>query len=305
MKMFILRRLVQSVLVIFFVYSATFWLLMATPGDPFLGHKMPPAAILAALKARYGLNDPVHAWLAYLWRILMHGDMGPTISYQNWTVLDVIRSTLPVSMALGALALLIGLWFGVAAGLMGAIYRGRWPDLAMTVFSLLGISLPTFVIGSGFLMLFSVSMAVLPSGGWGTFSQLVLPAVTLSIPYMAYIARLTRGSVLDVASADFIRTARAKGVSTAGVLTGHLLPNASIPVLTFLGPATAGVLTGSFVVEKLFAIPGLGQVFVNACLDKDIPLVLGTVLVYTAMLVLLNLVVDILCAIADPRIRLG
>ncbi len=304
MKVFILRRLLQSLVVIFLVYSATFWLLMATPGDPFLGHKLPPAAILAALKARYGLNDPVHAWLAYAWRIIAHGDLGPTISYENWTVLDVIRSTFPVSIALGSLSLLIALWLGVAAGLAGAIFRGQWPDLATTVFSLLGISLPTFVIGSALLMLLSVDLMVFPSGGWGTFSQLFLPAITLAIPYLAYIARLTRGSVLDTLSADFIRTARAKGVGRTAVLTNHLLPNASIPVLTFLGPATAGILTGSFVVEKLFAIPGLGQVFVNACLDKDIPLVLGTVLVYTTLLVLLNLAVDILCAVADPRIRL-
>jgi oligopeptide transport system permease protein len=305
MKQFIISRLLQSVLVVWLVYTVTFWLLMATPGDPFIGKKQPPPAVLAALRQRYHLSQgDFHAYLAYAWRVMAHGDLGPTISYANWTVLDVIRASLPVSVALGALALLIALWLGVAAGVMGAIYRGRWPDVALTVATLLGISLPTFVIGSGLLMIFAVETSLLPSGGWGSLSQLILPAFTLALPFLAYLGRLSRASTLDVISADFVRTARAKGLSPLKIISGHVLPNASIPILAFLGPATASVLTGSFIVEKIFAIPGLGEVFVNACLDKDIPLVLGIVLVYTVLLVLMNLLVDIACAMADPRIRL-
>lgn len=305
MKKFIFSRILQSVVVVWIVYTVTFWLLMATPGDPFIGKKQPPPAVLAALRRDYHLNQgDFHAYLAYGWQILAHGDFGPTISYANWTVLDVIRNSLPVSVALGAMALLIALWLGVAAGVLGAVYRGRWPDVALAVGTLLGISLPTFVIGSGLLMLFAVETSLLPSGGWGSIEQLILPACTLSVLFLAYLARLSRASALDVISSDFIRTARAKGLSPMKVIAGHVLPNASIPVLAFLGPATASVLTGSFIVEKIFAIPGLGEVFVNACLDKDIPLVLGIVLVYTVLLVLMNLLVDIACAFADPRIRL-
>lgn len=305
MKKFIFSRILQSVVVVWIVYTVTFWLLMATPGDPFIGRKQPPPAVLAALRRDYHLNQgDFHAYLAYGWQILAHGDFGPTISYANWTVLDVIRNSLPVSVALGAMALLIALWLGVAAGVLGAVYRGRWPDVALAVGTLLGISLPTFVIGSGLLMLFAVETSLLPSGGWGSVKQLILPACTLSVLFLAYLARLSRASALDVISSDFIRTARAKGLSPMKVIAGHVLPNASIPVLAFLGPATASVLTGSFIVEKIFAIPGLGEVFVNACLDKDIPLVLGIVLVYTVLLVLMNLLVDIACALADPRIRL-
>ncbi len=305
MKKFIFSRILQSVVVVWIVYTVTFWLLMATPGDPFIGKKQPPPAVLAALRRDYHLNQgDFHAYLAYGWQILAHGDFGPTISYANWTVLDVIRNSLPVSVALGAMALLIALWLGVAAGVLGAVYRGRWPDVALAVGTLLGISLPTFVIGSGLLMLFAVETSLLPSGGWGSVKQLILPACTLSVLFLAYLARLSRASALDVISSDFIRTARAKGLSPMKVIAGHVLPNASIPVLAFLGPATASVLTGSFIVEKIFAIPGLGEVFVNACLDKDIPLVLGIVLVYTVLLVLMNLLVDIACALADPRIRL-
>ena len=305
MKSFILRRLLQSVLVLGLVYTATFWLLMATPGDPFIGQKQPPPAILRALRQRYGLNDPGRAYFAYAWRLVRYGDFGPTISYENFSVGDVIRQTLPVSMALGALALLLALWLGVAAGTVGALLKGRWPDVALTVATQFGISMPNFVIGSALLLLFAVDLTVLPPGGWGTFQQLILPALTLALPYLAYIARLSRAGVRDVMTADFVRTARAKGLPPWRVVSRHILPNASLSILAFLGPAAASILTGSFVVEKVFAIPGLGEVFVNACLDKDIPLVLGIVLVYTLGLVLLNLLADLACAWADPRIRLA
>ncbi|MGC8624140.1 MAG: ABC transporter permease [Phycisphaerae bacterium] len=305
MKKFILSRLLHSAVVVWLVYTVTFWLLMATPGDPFIGKKQPPPAVLAALRQEYHLNEGAfHAYLAYGWQVLAHGNFGPTISYANWTVLDVIRNSLPVSVALGSMALLMALWLGVAAGVLGAVFRGRWPDIALTVVALSGVSLPTFVIGSGLLMLLAVETSLLPSGGWGTLQQLILPAFTLAVPFLAYISRLSRASILDVISANFVRTARAKGLSPMKVIAGHVLPNASITVLAFLGPATASVLTGSFIVEKIFAIPGLGEVFVNACLDKDIPLILGIVLVYTVLLVLMNLLVDIACAMADPRIRL-
>ena len=304
MTRFLISRAAQSVLVICVVYTCTFWLLMAAPGNPFIGVKQPPPAIIHALKVRYGLNNRWHAYWAYPWRFITRGDLGPTISYANWTVLDVIRSSLPISVSLGVMALLIALWLGVGLGMLGALTRGHWPDLALTVGSLLGISVPSFVIGSILLLVFSTYWALLPSGGWGDLAQVILPAGALAVGFLAYIARLTRIGMLDEFSADYVRTARAKGVPPGRVMVGHILPNATLPVLSFLGPAAAALLTGSFVVEKIFAIPGMGEDFVNACLDKDIPLVLGIVMVYTVLLVAFNLLVDIAYVFADPRISL-
>jgi oligopeptide transport system permease protein len=302
---FVFKRLLQSILVIWAVYTGTFWLLMAAPGDPFDSQKNASPQIVRELQARYDLDKPLYyAYVKYAWNIVRHGDLGPTISYPDWNVAQVIRGTLPVSMALGSVALLLALWLGVIAGMIGARFQGSWTDFGLSIATLLGISLPNFVIGSALLMFFSLDLAWLPSGGWGTLRQLVLPAFTLALPFMAYIARLTRASVLDVRRLDFVRTARAKGAGEVRIQTRHILANASIPILTYLGPALAGILVGSFVVEKIFAIHGMGDLFVNACLDKDIPVVLGTTLVYTVPLVFLNLLADIACAWADPRIRL-
>ncbi len=322
MLRFLFWRLVQSLAVLWIVYTVTFVLLMAAPGDPFIGDKKPPEAVRHALAKRYGLEylefSPeqralltsgqraayiVEAYALYLGNAL-HFDLGPTISYENWSVRDVIVTSLPVSVALGTLSLLLALWGGVIAGTLGAIFKGRAPDLALTVLTLLGVSLPTFVTGTFLLMFFAVVIPILPSSGWGTLAQLILPAITLALFFLAYVARLTRVSVLDVLSADFIRTARAKGLAPYQVIGHHVLSNAGLPILSFLGPAAATVLTGSFVVEKLFAIPGLGQHFVNGCLNNDIPLVLGAVLVYTALIVFFNLLVDIAYAFVDPRVSL-
>ncbi len=302
---FILKRIAQSVIVVWLVYTCTFWLLMVTPGDPFVGQKQPPPAVIAALKARYGLNDPWKAYWRYPVDVIIHGDFGPTISYSNWSVAAVIKTTLPVSMALGALALLFAMWLGVAAGVLGAMLKNRWIDHTLTIGSLAAISIPNFIVGSVLLILFAVNTTVLPSGGWGTFRQLILPAATLGLAYWAIITRLMRESTSDVLNADYIRTARAKGSSPLRVISIHAAPNASLPMLAFLGPAAAGILTGSFVVEKLFAVPGMGNVFVNACLDKDIPLVLGITMVYTVILIVMNILADIACAMADPRVAIN
>ena len=319
MARFLFSRFLQSLLVLFLVYTGTFWLLMAAPGDPFIGERNPPAAVRSAIANRYGLEylalSPQEraamapltkagymskAYGIYVQRLVTGN--APTVRYENWTVNQVIAASLPVSVSLGSFALLIALWLGVAAGTVGAITKGRWPDMALTVLTLFGVSLPTFVIGSVLLMLLGVLFPLLPATGWGTFRQLILPAFTLALFFLAYIARLTRVSVLDVLSADFIRTARAKGLAENQVISQHVLRNASLPVLSYLGPAAANVLTGSFVVEKLFGIPGLGTHFVNSCLNTDIPLVLGAVMVYTALVVFFNFLVDLAYAFVDPRI---
>jgi oligopeptide transport system permease protein len=316
-------RIIQSVLVLWIVYTGTFFLLMAAPGDPFVADKKPPQAVLNALAESYGLRyltlpqeqrDAMSrreklgyvapAYFRYLGRAI-RGDFGPTIGYPNFSVNDIVKSSLPVSATLGSLALLIALWGGVTAGTLGAVRKGRPLDLVLSVVTLLGVSLPSFVVGALLMMLFVVYIPVLPAAGWGSPSQIFLPALTLALFYLAYLARLSRASTLDVLSADYVRTARAKGLSGPAVVTRHVGANAALPVLSYLGPAAANILVGSFVVEKLFAIPGLGTHFVNGCLNRDIPLVLGAVMVYTTLVVVFNLLVDLAYAAVDPRISLG
>ena len=321
MLRFLISRFAQSLLVLFLVYTGTFALLMCAPGDPFLGERDPGPEVRSAIAQRYGLEylakskeerDAMPAgtkfaaicrgYVEYARRLC--AGSAPTIGYQDWTVNQVIASSLPVSVALGSLALVIALWLGVLTGTLGALAKGRWPDVTLTVSTLFGVSLPTFVIGSVLLMFFGVELPLLPASGWGRPTQLILPATTLALFFLAYIARLTRVSVLDVMSADYVRTARAKGASAGTVISKHILANAGLPVLSYLGPAAAYVLTGSFVVEKLFNVPGLGTHFVNSCLNNDIPLVLGAVMVYTAIVVFFNFLVDLAYAFVDPRISL-
>ncbi len=318
MLRFLIWRLVQAVVVLWVVYSVTFGMLMMAPGDPFIGEKKPPESVVKAMAAKYGLVSSEErmkftagekvfyfgrVYFRYLGRAVV-GDFGPSIQYENWTVGEVIGASLPVSATLGCAALLVATVLGVGAGVAGAVRKNKWQDVVLTVVTLMGISLPTFVVGALLLMVFVVFIPILPSGGWGTPSQVVLPAVTLALFFLAYIARLARTSTLDVLGADFVRTARAKGVSPRVVVTKHVGANAGLPVLSYLGPAAAYVLTGSFVVEKIFNVPGLGQHFVNGCLNLDIPLVLGSVMVYTGLVVVFSLLVDVAYAVVDPRISL-
>jgi oligopeptide transport system permease protein len=333
---FLAWRLVQSVLVLWAVYTVTFFLLMLTPGDPFISsEKKAPQGVREALAGKYGLKylalpdeqrkalSPgqklgyiTQAYAFYLGHALT-GDFGPSIEYENWSVRDIIASSLPVSLTLGSVALLLALWGGVAAGTFGAVRKNRLPDIGLSIVTLLGVSLPSFVVGSLLIMAFVVILPIMPVGGWGSggtgggagffqgLARLILPALTLALFFLAYIARLTRSSMIDTLSADFVRTARSKGLRPSRIVTHHVGANAILPVLSYLGPAAANILVGSFVVEKLFVIPGLGQHFVNGCLNKDIPLVLGAVMVYSAMVVVFNLLVDLAYAAVDPRITLS
>ncbi|MCL2641621.1 MAG: ABC transporter permease [Phycisphaerales bacterium] len=322
MLRFLSFRLLQSIFVLWTVFTVTFVLLMLAPGDPFIGEKKPPDSVIRALAQTYGLDYLAKTpeerknmpWWQHVSQIArayansirnaLKGNLGPSIEYPNFSVTDIIRTSLPVSAALGSLALVIALWLGVATGTLAAAHKGRALDLILSIATLMGVSLPTFVIGALLMMLFVVYIPLFPAAGWGKPSQILLPAFTLSLFFLAYIARLARSSTLDALSADFVRTARAKGLSAPRVITHHVGANAALPILSYLGPAAANILTGSFVVEKLFAIPGLGTHFVNGCLNKDIPLVLGAVIVYTLIVVAFNLLVDLAYAAVDPRITL-
>ncbi len=301
MKHFVFRLLLM-VPILWAIYTLTFLMVVTVPGNPFQNaDRGMPESIQRALMARYHIDDN---W-AYYWEYLggaLRLDFGPSFQYRDWTCTQIIAQALPVSLTLGLAAITLAVIVGVPVGVLSAARRNSWFDVSSLALVLVGVSLPTFVTGTALLVIFSVKLQWLPVGGWGTLAELPLPAVTLSLPFMAYIARLTRLGMLDVLDSDYIRTAYAKGVSRHRVLWTHALKNAFLPVLSYLGPATALAMTGSFVVERLFNVPGLGQHFVNSVLNLDRGLIMGTVLVYSALLVLMNLLVDLAYTWVDPRV---
>ena len=295
-------RLVQGVFVLWAVYTVTFLLVIALPGNPFqhAGRRINPV-LEQALRQRYGMENNWVFYGNYLRRVVRF-DFGESLNYRDWTCNQIIASSLPVSVALGMWALVLALIFGILFGVLGAVYRYGLVDYLTLLVAIVGISVPSFVVGAGLLIVFAVSLSWAPVGGWGTLGHVWLPGIALSLPYMAYIARLTRLGMLDVLGSDYVRTARAKGASPGAVSWKHALKNAFLPVLSFLGPATAQILTGSFVIEKVFNIPGLGTHFVQSVINKDQMLILAVVLVYSSLIVVFNLVVDIAYGWFDPRI---
>ncbi len=298
----LIRRLLLGILTVASVYTLTFLMVVVIPGNPFQsGERTMAPEIVQALRARYAMDN---TWL-YYWQFLegaVRLDFGPSFAYNDWTCGQIIASALPISMAVGLLAMIVALVVGVLVGTIGAVRRsGAWDVVGLGVV-MLGVSVPTFVTGSLLLTVFGVWLRWAPVGGWGTLGHLPLPALTLSLPYAAYIARLTRASMIEALSSDFVRTALAKGATRRQAVLRHALKVAMLPVLSFLGPATAQAMTGSFVVEKVFGVPGLGQHFVNAALNRDVGLIMGTVLVFSSVLVLFNLAIDLLYAWMDPRI---
>lgn len=302
----ILYRLLQFPLVLAVIYLITYLLVWVAPGSPFehTERKMDPAA-LQALKERFHADSPWRFLTYYPTRIVFHGDFGPSLQYKEWSVNDILKTSLPISVTLGLFALTLAVLFGVGIGTMAAVRKGGATDWFGLTLTLVGISLPSFVSAAVLLIVFSGRLKWFPVGGWGGVKEMVLPGVALSLAPMAYIVRLTRVSMLDVLGADYVRTARAKGLSRSVVIWKHCLRNAFLPVLSYLGPAAATTLTGSFVVEKVFRVPGLGQHFVNSVLNRDQTLILGTVMVYSALLLLFNLLVDVSYAFVDPRIEFG
>lgn len=306
MAALILRRLLQLPLILAVVFIVTLTLAWVVPGDPLSRDdgRRPDPAVEEAMRRQYNLDNPVRFGVSYLGGLL-RGDLGPSLQYQDQRVGDIIAQNLPVSARLGVAALCLALLIGTAAGVLGALKPGSAWDLSSLAIALVGISLPNFVTGSVLLFVFAVILGWFPAGGWGSPTQVILPALTLSLIPAAYIARLIRLGLADVMGADFIRTARAKGLTHRQALFDHALKVASLPVLSYLGPAAASAMTGSFVVEKVFNVPGLGTHFVDAVLNKDQFLILGVVLVYAGLLVIFNLAVDMAYAWFDPRIELA
>ncbi len=316
MTTLVVRRLLQVPLVVASVLVITFALIWLIPGNPMEQEgRRPPPEIERAMAAQYQLDSPAAFLGAYAARVSGVGwvlgwndrpfDLGPSMRHPDWTVNEIIAAGFPVSATIGLGAILIALVIGTLAGLVGGLRPGSWADGATQSVALVGISLPSFVVGSLALVLVCAKWRLLPVAGWGSPSHAILPMIVLSLPFAAYISRLLRFGLAEQMTTDHLRTARAKGLSRSQAAWRHALKNALLPVLSYIGPATAAAMTGSFVVEKVFAVPGLGRHFVEGVLGKDITLVMGIVLVYATMLVVLNLVVDVLYAWVDPRIDLA
>ncbi len=317
MTSLVLRRLLQLPLILLVIYTVTFLLAWLIPGNPLENPegRRPPPEVQEAMLERYNLHSPAAFYFDYLGKasgvsylLGLHDrpfDLGPSLTHQDWSVGEILASGLPVSMTLGFAAILLALLIGVTSGAVAAIKPGSVADGVSLAIALIGVSLPSFVIGTALLMVFAVWWPIAPIGGWGAPGNVVLPALTLSLPFAAYIARLTRFGMIEQMQSDYVRTARAKGLSTTAVVFRHALRNAFLPVLSYLGPAAAMAMTGSFVVEKVFAIPGVGVHFVDAVLSKDLTLIMGVVLAYSTLLILFNLAVDVLYAWVDPRIELA
>ncbi len=302
MVKFLTYRLLQFPVILAVIYVLTLGLAWLAPGSPFEGEKKMSAAALAQLQERFHAESFWSFLTFYPTRIVLHGDFGPSMSQQGQQVGEMMADRMPRSMILGSLALALATAVGTVMGTLSAVYRGRALDWASLSFTLVGISLPGFVVAGVLSLVFIANLQWL-NAGWGTDpSQLVLPVIALSLAPMAYVARLTRVSMLDVLGADYVRTARAKGCSRPTVIFKHCLRNAFLPVFSFLGPAAAATLTGSFVIERIFVIPGMGDLFVMSVQNRDQTLILGTVMVYSAMLLGFNLIVDIGYAFIDPRI---
>ena len=298
------RRAVWGLAVLWVVATLTFLLLRAVPGGPFDSEKQLPPEIIANIEAKYHLDQPV--WRQYLLYLggLVRGDLGPSFKYVGRDVVDILAETFPVSLALGAVALLVAVVLGLTFGILAGERPGTWVDRGGMMLATAGVAVPNFVLGAVLVLVVSHRLQLLPPALWEGPRYLILPALTLGLGPAAYIARLTRSSLLDVARHDFIRTAHAKGLSPRAVLFRHQLPNALMPVVTILGPLTAALVTGSFVVEYLFAIPGMGRFFITAVTNRDYPLIMGVTLLYAAVLVAANVVVDLAYAWLDPRVRI-
>lgn len=300
---YILRRVTGFFPVLFVIVSLSFFMMRLAPGGPFDQERALPEQVRANIEARYHLDEPL--WRQYLRYLgdVAQGDLGPSFRYPDRSVNELLNLGFPVSLTLGLCALGVALTLGGTAGVLAGLRRNGLVDYLTMSFALGGVSVPNFVLGPILMLIFALGLGWLPVAGWGSWRHLILPSITLGTFYAAYVARLTRAGMLEVIGQDFIRTARAKGLREATVVLRHALPGAILPVVTYLGPASAAVLTGSVVVETIFSIPGIGRYFVSSALNRDYTMVLGTGVFYSVLLLLFNLIVDVLYAYLDPRVQ--
>ena len=304
MLKYFLKRLLHGIPVLFVVATLTFIIMRLVPGGPFDQEKKLPPEILANIEAKYHLDQSVGVQYLFYLKQLVHGDMGPSYKYIGRDVTDIILDTFPVSITLGLLAMLIVIGIGVPVGVWSAYRQNSIVDQIFMFFATLGISIPSFVLGTILVWVMSNKLQWLPPALWEGPRYMILPAIALGAPFTGYVARLIRSTVLEVLASDYIRTARAKGLTETTILLKHTLKNSIFPVISVLGPLTAGLVTGSFVIEFIFSIPGMGSFFITAVTNRDYPLIMGVTLVYAVLIVVANILVDMIYMWLDPRVRL-
>jgi len=302
MLRFLVRRALLGIPVLVAVATLTFLIMHWVPGGPFDTEKILPPAIIANIEAKYHLDQPVGVQYLLYMKQLLQGDLGPSYKYIGRDVSDILRDTFPVSFTLGMCAVLVVLGMGVPAGIISAYWKNSLLDRSILLFAAMGISIPSFVLGAVSVWIFSHQWHLLPPALWEGPRYMILPAFALGAGFAGYIARLTRTTVLDVLSSDYIRTARAKGLTEFKILIKHVLINSIYPIVSVMGPLTAGLVTGSFVIEFVFSIPGMGRFFITAVTNRDYPLIMGVTLVYAVLIVVANIVVDIIYGWLDPRV---
>lgn len=301
---YILKRLGMAAVTVWFVITLTFILMHSIPGNPFAKEGKMPEAVFENLQKHYNLDKPLSVQYALYLKSLSKLDFGPSMKSSTLTVNQQIAKGFPVSLHLGLQAIVTAVTFGVIFGVIASLNHNRWPDYLSMVFAIIGISVPSFIMATFLINYLAVEWRLFPVAQWKTLKHTILPTLALSAMPMAFIARLMRSSMLDVLTSDYIRTAKSKGLSKAMIVIKHAIRNAILPVVTVTGYLAAGIITGSFIIEKIFAIPGMGHLFVKSIFDRDYPMILGTAIFYSAIFVLLTLVVDILYTFIDPRIKL-
>ena len=302
--LYVLKRMLLAVLTVWVVITLTFFVMRAVPGGPFLSEKAISEAATKALEAKYGMDKPLfEQYLTYLTDVVTRLDFGPSLKQRGRDVIDIITDGMKVSAVLGVVAACSAAVVGIVLGSVAALRRNKIIDKVIMIVTTAFVSMPSFIMGSLLLLIFAVKFPILPANG-NADGGLILPIITLALYPTAYITRLTRSSMLDVLGQDYIRTAKAKGVSGPKIIFGHALKNSLIPVLTYFGPMLAYIVTGSLVVEKIFAVPGIGRAFVNSITNRDYPLIMGTTIVLATLIVVMNLITDILYKVVDPRINL-
>lgn len=301
----IFRRLLEAIPTLFVLITVSFFMMRLAPGSPFSSERALPPEVLANIEAKYHLNDPL--WLQYLnyLKQLMMGDFGPSFKYKDYTVNELLAQALPVSVEIGLYAFIIAVVLGVILGVVAALKQNSWLDYVLMTLAMTGVVVPSFVKAPLLVLLFAITLKWLPAGGWndGALHNLILPVTTLSLAYIASIARIMRGSMIEVLNSPFIRTAKAKGLPTSHIIKKHALKPALLPVISYLGPAFVGIITGSIVIETIFGLPGIGQLFVNGALNRDYGMVLSLTILVGVLTITFNAIVDILYAVIDPKIK--
>lgn len=301
----IFRRFLEAIPTLFALITVSFFMMRLAPGSPFTGERNLPPAVLANIEAKYHLNDPI--WMQYLdyLKQLAVGDFGPSFKYKDFSVNELLSQSLPISIELGLYAFIVALVLGVTLGVIAALKQNSWIDYLTMTLAMTGVVIPSFVKAPLLVLIFAIFLNWLPAGGWndGALRNLILPVTALSLAYVASIARIMRGSMIEVMNSQYIRTARAKGLSTMDIVFKHALRPAMLPVISYLGPAFVGIITGSIVIETIFGLPGIGQLFVNGALNRDYGMVLSLTILVGVLTIVFNAIVDILYAVIDPKIK--